>query len=283
MIRNRITVAITDAKFGNNTKVFEVTSKLRHVVNNYSNVQMNFSPKLGSFGKTEGRFVMIGVKFTHWNTSTANTTAFSKVRNGMVLLTRALLGLCIFHYLLGGGGGGVFEHPPSNSAPTHRRAVRKTAFESSLKNHSETTSVNFKLRSKFRSPEVKRSNLTKMVFSTITSLFLKIEQWFWLYYICLVKERRMMYNLTLKGQGQLLTSGQGQLRSLGDPSRSKYKSFAAPCRDERNETNHTSLSYSDLKLLAKKLLVTSTQDMCSELRQLKFKIQILTMIAMTQC
>ena len=53
----------------------------------------------------------------------------------------------------------------------------------------------------------------------------------------------MMYNLILKGQGQLLTSGQGKLRSLGDPSRSKYTSFDAPCRDERNETNHTSPEY----------------------------------------
>ena len=60
-----------------------------------------------------------------------------------------------------------------------------------------------------------------------------------------------MYNLTLEGQGQRLTSDQGKLRSLGDPSRSKYTSFYAPCRDERNETNHTSLSCLDLKLLAK--------------------------------
>ena len=32
-----------------------------------------------------------------------------------------------------GGGGGVFEHPPSISAPAHRRTKRKTAFESSRK------------------------------------------------------------------------------------------------------------------------------------------------------
>ena len=29
-----------------------------------------------------------------------------------LLLTRALLGLWIFHRLLGGGGGGAFERPP---------------------------------------------------------------------------------------------------------------------------------------------------------------------------
>ena len=47
MIGNYITVAITAAKIGNNAKVFEVS----HVVNNYSKVQMNISPKLGSFQK----------------------------------------------------------------------------------------------------------------------------------------------------------------------------------------------------------------------------------------
>ena len=43
-------------------------------------------------------------------------------------LTRALLGLWIFHHLL----GGVWT-PPSISAPGHRRTKRKTAFESSRK------------------------------------------------------------------------------------------------------------------------------------------------------
>ena len=67
-----------------------------------------------------------------------------------------------------------------------------------------------------------------------------------------------MYNLTLKGQGQNLTSGQVKARSLGDPSRSNYTSFDAPCRDKRNDSNPTSLSHLVLKLLAKKLLVTSS-------------------------
>ena len=52
------------------------------------------------------------------------------------------------------------------------------------------------------------------------SLFLKIEQQFRLYRVCLVKARRTMYNFILKGQGQNLTSGQVRARSLGDPSRS---------------------------------------------------------------
>ena len=44
-------------------------------------------------------------------------------------LTRALLGLWIFHRLL----GGAFERPPMISAPGRRREKRKTAFESSRK------------------------------------------------------------------------------------------------------------------------------------------------------
>ena len=70
----------------------------------------------------------------------------------------------------------------------------------------------------------------------------------------------MMYNLILKGQGQNLTSGQGQLRSLDDPRRSKYTSFDAFCREERNDTIPTSLSYLDLKLLEKLLANSSDLD-----------------------
>ena len=75
---------------------------------------------------------------------------------------------------------------------------------------------------------------------------LKIEQRLWPYRVCLVKARRTMYNLTLKGQGQNLTSGQVRARSLGDPSRPNYTSFDAPCGDKRHVKSHL-----DLKLLAK--------------------------------
>ena len=47
------------------------------------------------------------------------------------MLTRALMGLWIFHHLL--GGGGCLNTPPSISAPAHRRTKRKTVFESSRK------------------------------------------------------------------------------------------------------------------------------------------------------
>ena len=49
--RNCITVAITAAKFGNNAKVFEMTSKWRHVVNNNSKCLMKFSPKFKMFNE----------------------------------------------------------------------------------------------------------------------------------------------------------------------------------------------------------------------------------------
>ena len=51
-----------------------------------------------------------------------------------ILLTRALLGLWIFHRLLGGGGGRLNAPPPPMiSAPGRRREKRKAAFESSRK------------------------------------------------------------------------------------------------------------------------------------------------------
>ena len=60
-----------------------------------------------------------------------------------------------------------------------------------------------------------------------------------------------MYNLTLKGQGHNLILCQVRARSLGDPSRSNYISFDAPCVDKRSDSNPTSLSLLVLKLLAK--------------------------------
>ena len=61
-----------------------------------------------------------------------------------------------------------------------------------------------------------------------------------------------MKNLTLKGQGQNLVLGQVRARSLRNLSRSNYTSFDAPCENKRNDTNPTSLTHLDLRLLAKK-------------------------------
>ena len=38
-----------------------------------------------------------------------------------------------------------------------------------------------------------------------------IEQWFWHHRVCLIKTHQNMYSMTLKGQGQNLTSGQGHV------------------------------------------------------------------------
>ena len=139
--------------------------------------------------------------------------------------------------------------PPSISAPAHRRTKRKTAIKLA-KNHFEIISIIFWLRSKLRSPGVTIPKFPPR-FWTIKSLFLKVEQRFWYHRVCIVKARRTIYNLTLKRQGQNLTSGQVRARSLGDLSRSKYTSFDAPCGYKRNDANPTSLSHLVLKLLAK--------------------------------
>ena len=102
--------------------------------------------------------------------------------------------------------------------------------------------------------EVTRGQNSKIFqngFWTIKSLILKVEQRFWYHRVCLVKARRTMYKLTLKGQGQNLTSGQVRARSLGDPSRSNYTLFDATWEDKRNDSNPTCLSHLVLKLLAK--------------------------------
>ena len=125
-------------------------------------------------------------------------------RQKILLLTRGLMGLWIFHHLLG-----VFEHPPSISAP----------------DNFEIISVIFWLRSKLRSPGVKIPKFFKNGFWTIKSFIFRIEQRVWYHRVCLVKARRTMYNLTLKGQSQNLASGQVRARSLGDSSRSNYTSF----------------------------------------------------------
>ena len=98
--------------------------------------------------------------------------------------------------------------PPSISAPAHRRTKRKTAFESSRKIISKS------FRSFFGSGQNWGHQGSKFQifpngFWTIKSLILKVEQRVWYHRVFLVKARRTMYNLTLKGQDQNLTSGQG--------------------------------------------------------------------------
>ena len=161
-------------------------------------------------------------------------------------LTRALLGLWIFHHLL----GGVWT--PSRLSRLLRIVEqngkrRSKAREKSFRNHFG----HFLAQVKNEVTRGQNSKIFRNGFWTIKSLILKVEQRFWYHRVCLVKARRTMYNLTLEGQGQNLTSGQVRERSLGDPRRSNYISFDAPCGDKRNDSNPTSLSHLVLKLLAK--------------------------------
>ena len=67
-------------------------------------------------------------------------------------LTRALLGLWIFHHLQ--EGGGVFEHPTPLSQPVLVVEKKEKNIRKLIKNDYETTSVIFSLRSILRSLEV---------------------------------------------------------------------------------------------------------------------------------
>ena len=165
------------------------------------------------------------------------------------VLTRALLGLWIFHRLL--GGGGVWTPPPMISAPGRRREKRKAAFESSRKIISKSAHFgHFLAQVKIGVSRGQNSKIFQNGFSTIKSLILKIEQRIWYHCVCLVKARRTIYKMTLKGQGQSLTSGQVRPRSRDDRYGSYCISLDLPGQDERTDTNPTSLSLFDQKLLA---------------------------------
>ena len=63
-----------------------------------------------------------------------------------------------------GGGGGIEHLHPRLSRLLRIVDQTENGIRKLVKNNSETNSVIFKLRLKLRSPEVKRSNLTKMGF-----------------------------------------------------------------------------------------------------------------------
>ena len=148
------------------------------------------------------------------------------------------------------GGGGAFERPPPMiSAPGRRREKRKAAFESSRKIISKSFR-SFFAQVKIGVSRGQNSKIFQNGFSTIKSLILKIEQRIWYHRVCLVKARRTIYKMTLKGQGQSLTSGQVRPRSRDDRNGSYCISLDSPGQDERTDTNPTSLSLFDQKLLA---------------------------------
>ena len=163
-------------------------------------------------------------------------------------LTRALLGLWIFHRLL--GGGGRLNAPPPWSrllvAVEKNQRQRSKAREKSFRNHFG----HFLAQVKIGVSRGQNSKIFQNGFSTIKSLILKIEQRIWYHRVCLVKARRTIYKMTLKGQGQSLTSGQVRPRSRDDRNGSYCISLDLPGQDERTDTNPTSLSLFDQKLLA---------------------------------
>ena len=82
-----------------------------------------------------------------------------------------------------------------------------------------------------RSRKVKNVIFQQKRFLTIKSLRRKIEEWFCHHRVSLVKARRMIYRMTLKGQGQNLTSGQGHVMT-----RRGHVAYQSTCLDETNTT-----------------------------------------------
>ena len=161
-------------------------------------------------------------------------------------LTRALLGLWIFHRLL---GGSLKAPPPWSRLLVAVEKKRKATFESSRKIISKSFQ-SFLAQFKIEVSRGQNSKIFQNGFSTIKSLFLKVTQRFWYHRVCLVKARRTICTMTLKGQGQSLTSGQGRPRSRDDRNGSYCISVDSSGQYERTDTNPTSLSLFDQKLLA---------------------------------
>ena len=147
-----------------------------------------------------------------------------------------------------GGGGGRLNAPPWSRllvAVEKNERQRSKAREKSFRNHFG----HFLAQVKIGVSRGQNSKIFQYGFSTVKSLILKIEQRIWYHRVCLVKERRTIYKMTLKGQGQSLTSGQVRPRSLDDRNGSYCISVDLPGQDERTDTNPTSLSLFDQKLL----------------------------------
>ena len=147
------------------------------------------------------------------------------------------------------GGGGAFERPPWSRllvAVEKNKRQRSKAREKSFRSHFG----HFLAQVKTEVTRGQHSKIFQNGFSTIQSLILKVEQRIWHHRVCLVKARRTIYKMILKGQGQSLTSGQVRPRSRDDRNGSNCISLDLPGQDERTDTNPTSLSLFDQKLLA---------------------------------
>ena len=166
--------------------------------------------------------------------------------------------LWIFHHLMGRGGGGCLNTPRLSRLlriVDQNGKRRSKAREKSFRNHYG----HFLAQVKIEVTSGQDSKIFQNGFSTTKSLILKVEQRFWYHRVCLVKARWTMYNLTLKGQGQNMTSGQFRARSLGDPSRSNYTSFdsSSSSRQTQWHQSHVSISFGS-QVIGKKLFVSSS-------------------------
>ena len=81
--------------------------------------------------------------------------------------------------------------------------IKKTAFESSSKIITKLLQSFFLAQVNNEVTTGQKVNFEKKMFSTITSFISKIEQRFWQHLVCLIKTRWNIYNVTLKGQGQI--------------------------------------------------------------------------------
>ena len=147
-------------------------------------------------------------------------------------------------------GAGRWTPPPPWSrllvAVEKNERQRSKAGEKSFRNHCG----HFLSQVKIEASRGQNSKNFQNGFSTIESLILNVEQRFWYHRVCLVKARRTIHKMTLKGQGQSLTSGQVWPRSRDDRNGSYCISLDSRGQDERTDTNPTSLSLFYQKLLA---------------------------------
>ena len=174
----------------------------------------------------------------------------TKLKNRCCPLTRALLGLWIFHARL---GGGLLRTPPSISAPMGRIETIKKTFESSSEIMS---SLHWTFFSKVKN-EVTRGQKVKFrenSFLPIAAYLLKIGGRYMHHRVPLVKTVRMMYNMTSKGQFRIWPWPWPRSRSRSRSGGSCWVSFEPSRRDEHIGTTFTFLSSSSDAWVAKKHL-----------------------------
>ena len=109
----------------------------------------------------------------------------------------------------------IWHHIRIISVPVRARYIKiKKNIRKPLKRSFATTPSDF--TSDFNRLGVRCHERSKTIFLAkpffmITPVFEMIEQWFWQYRVCLVKTHRSMHSVTLKGQGQNLSSGQSHV------------------------------------------------------------------------